>query len=43
MGYVEDVYRYGRTYIGMGYVEDIYRVCLRSIRMDVMYRLEDGS
>ncbi len=27
----------------MGYVEDIYRVCLRSIRMDVTYRLEDGS
>ena len=29
-----------RTYIDMGYVEDIYRVCLRSIRMDVTYRLE---
>ena len=27
----------------MGYVEDIYRVCLRSIRMDVTYGLEDGS
>ena len=24
-------------------MEDIYRVCLRSIRMDVTYRLEDGS
>jgi hypothetical protein len=29
-----DVYTYG---------EDIYRVCLRSIRMDVTYGLEDGS
>ena len=29
-----DVYTYG---------EDIYRVCLRIIRMDVTYGLEDGS
>ena len=32
--YAIDVYTYG---------EDIYRVCLRSIRMDVTYGLEDGS
>ena len=32
-----------QAYTRMGYVEDIYRVCLRSIRMDVTYRLEDGS
>ena len=30
----KDVYTYG---------EDIYRVCLRIIRMDVTYGLEDGS
>ena len=34
---------YAEAYTRMGYVEDIYRVCLRSIRMDVTYRLEDGS
>ena len=32
--YAIDVYTYG---------EDIYRVCLRSIRMDVTYGLEDGN